>query len=329
MTSYRHTIAKFVEQIRQAVVLLVIIFLIRTFGFGLYQVPTGSMETTMLIGERFFADKFTYLFVKPKRGDIISFNDPCFPYSTNAVMRLMEEYIAIPFIGNWPSNWTKRIIGMPGDEVKGVIENGRAVIYLNGVTLDEPYINKYPLIAVTKMNQAQVSAAIEREAMDLIAQRRLDPGLFTNFVAHRLGFYLDFRSYDPSVSYEQQPFHKIKPDHVLKDQEGNPLLKLPTTANTEADATYAKREGENYWNGSDEFYVKLDDHHYWLMGDNRQGSKDSRYLGPVDGRLIHGRILFRIWSIDSDESWMIIDLLKHPIEFWTRVRWSRFFQSVA
>ena len=62
--------------IKEILALLTIVFLIRTFGFGLYQVPSGSMETTMLVGERFFADKFTYLFTAPKRGDIISMNEP-------------------------------------------------------------------------------------------------------------------------------------------------------------------------------------------------------------------------------------------------------------
>ena len=52
-------------------------------------------------------------------------------------------------------------------------------------------------------------------------------------------------------------------------------------------------------------------------------------FGPVDGGLIHGRILFRIFSMDSDEDWMILDLIKHPIDFWTRFRWSRFLQWVS
>ncbi|MDZ4123965.1 MAG: S26 family signal peptidase, partial [Hydrogenophaga sp.] len=54
---------------REIFIILLVIFLIRTFGFGLYQVPTGSMETTMLVGERFFADKFTPLFRPIKQGD--------------------------------------------------------------------------------------------------------------------------------------------------------------------------------------------------------------------------------------------------------------------
>src|SRR5437016_14394289 len=73
--------------------LLLLVFLIRTFGFGLYQVPTGSMETTMLVGERFFADKFTYLFSKPKRSNIIAFNDVLYPYSTNPIKLWFENYV--------------------------------------------------------------------------------------------------------------------------------------------------------------------------------------------------------------------------------------------
>ena len=93
------------KSIVEFVGLLLLVFLIRTFGFGLYQVPTGSMETTMLVGERFFADKFTYLFSKPQRGNIIAFNDVLFQYSTNPVKLWFENYVY------GPSNVTKRVIG--------------------------------------------------------------------------------------------------------------------------------------------------------------------------------------------------------------------------
>src|SRR3989337_1425775 len=107
-------------QISEFAFLLLIVFLIRTFGFGLYQVPSGSMETTLLVGERFFADKFSYLFREPAYGDVISFNEPpvSFNYSNNKLVNLFQRYV-------WgPSNWTKRVIGIPGDEVHGVIEDG-------------------------------------------------------------------------------------------------------------------------------------------------------------------------------------------------------------
>src|SRR3989304_2199400 len=90
----------FLSSVAEFAFLLTIVFLVRTFIFGLYQVPTGSMETTMLVGERFFADKLSYNFRHPRHGEIIAFNDPSFKYSTNALMKIFQRYA-------WgPSNWT-------------------------------------------------------------------------------------------------------------------------------------------------------------------------------------------------------------------------------
>jgi len=328
MTSLRKTGAYFLEQTGQFIFLLAIVFLIRTFGFGFYQVPTGSMEHGMLVGDRFLADKFSYLFVTPKYNDIIAFNDPTFPYSPNSLIRIIQEYISIPFIGEWPTNWTKRVIGLPGDEIKGTIEDGKPVIYRNGEKLEEPYVNTYPLIGLLKMSHEQVSKSIEQEAVDLISEHRLEPGLFGQFVAHRYGAYVEWRSYDPSVPYDKQPWYRMSDERILKDHDGHPVLKLAYTPNREPEAFYAKEDGESHWNGSDEFYVKLKPHQYWVMGDNRGNSKDSRYLGPIDKRLIHGKIFFRVFSVDSD-NWLILDLIFHPIKFFQSIRWSRFLQSVA
>ena len=64
------------------------------------------------------------------------------------------------------------------------------------------------------------------------------------------------------------------------------------------------------------------------MGDNRLGSFDSRGWGVLDGKLIHGKILLRLFSVDSHDSWMIFDLISHPFDFFTRIRWSRWLQFV-
>ena len=192
-----------------------------------------------------------------------------------------------------PSNWTKRVIGEPGDHVKGIIEDGKPAVYINGNKLDEPYLNQYPLL----MSAKQVSGGIAIET----------------------------RSYDPSMPDWNQPFYRIDSAYVLPEQfkdnfegvsvgKGGRLFKEPHTPDVYNNKVM------------DEFDWKLNDHQYWLMGDNRRGSSDSRYLGPIDQRLIHGKILFRIWSVDSNESWWIWDLIKHPVDFWKRLRWNRFFQ---
>jgi signal peptidase I len=265
-------------------VILPVAFLIRTFGFGLYQVPTGSMETTLLVGERFFADKLSYWFRKPVRGEIIAFDDPTHRYSSNPVTNLWQRYVS------WNvSNWTKRVIGVPGDHVKGVIEEDHPVVYVNDKKLDENgYLNKYPIIMVWKSSQSSPYRYQQRE--------------------------YDLRSFDPAIPWDKQIYYKINPSliyvdpHTLESQVKYPGVPSPT--------------------GEDVFDIKLGENQYWVMGDNRKGSSDSRVWGPLDGKLIHGKIIYRIWSMDTDESWWFIDLLKNPINFWKKVRWNRCFQWV-
>lgn len=310
----------FLASVGEFVFLLIIVFLIRTFGFGLYQVPTGSMETTMLVGERFFADKFSYNFRKPRYGEIISMNDPEYRYSSNPIMNLFQHYV-------WgPSNWTKRVIGVPGDVIKGVIEDGKPVVYRNGEKLNEPYINKYPLIHVLKQDIEDLRQQIEKDIQGMTRGYKVDQDAINNYIQQRLRHETTYRSYDSSVAYNEQPFYDIVENRIIRDEEGNPELLIPGTAIMPKNGKTTPDETRNNWNRSDVFYVKLGEGEYWGMGDNRLGSHDSRFFGIIKEREIHGRIIFRIWSIDSDEAWWIVDLIKHPIDFWTRVRWSRFFQ---
>jgi len=297
--------------------LLLLVLAIRVFLFGLYQVPTGSMETTMLVGERFFADKLSYFFRKPVRGDIISFNDPEFRYSSNPVMNILQQYVFGPFPFNLgPANWTKRVIGVPGDHVEGRVEDGKPVVYVNGNKLDEPYLNKYPLMRVWKQDLDSMLSQLHKDVRETFGDVKIDPETLEQFAVRHLDCCP--RSYDPSVSYENQPFYRINPARIVPMD-----LLYPGTLIRPDFTEISVRSGANFWNGSDVFSIKLGDDEYWCMGDNRLGSRDCRSFGPIKGKNIHGRILFCIWSIDSNESWWIWDLIKHPIDFWTRVRWGR------
>ncbi len=312
----------FLASVREFVVLLLIVFLIRTFGFGLYQVPTGSMETTMLVGERFFADKFSYIFRKPRRSEIIAMNDPTYDYSDSTFVNVFQRYV-------WgPANWTKRVIGIPGDRIRGTIGDGKPAVYLNGKKLDEPYLNKYPLIHVWKQDFDDLRAQIESKLEGLFRGRMVDQSLMDKVISKKLAGQETFRSYDPNISFDQQPFYRLNEGRVIRDEEGNMELRWPGVPIRPSNglSTATKRR---HWDGSDEFYIELGSDEYWCMGDNRLGSKDCRVFGPIKEQQIHGRIILRIWSIDSDESWWILDLIKHPIDFWKRIRLNRFFQLVG
>ncbi len=57
--------------------------------------------------------------------------------------------------------------------------------------------------------------------------------------------------------------------------------------------------------------------HYWLMGDNRDQSLDSRYMGPIPRRVIRGKPLFIYYSYDKR------DLDAAFPRFVTAARWGR------
>ncbi len=297
---------------------IVVIFAVRTFGFGLYQVPTGSAETTMLIGESFFADKLTYWFRAPRRGEIISLNDVTFKYSSNPVKKLFQYYV-------WgPTNVTKRLIAVPGDTIRGVIEDGKTAVYLNGEKLNEPYLNQYPLIGIYGIDPK----TIEKENLKYVLSGQISMEELQSFSSEQASYSTRWKTYDPSKPFDHQPFYNIKESGVRRNKAGEIELRWPGTPLEKSKHHKAFRVGNSYWNGTDEFYVELGKNQYWGMGDNREGSYDCRFFGPIDGSLIHGKMLFRIFSVDSAHTWIIFDLLRHPIDFFKRIRWSRCLQFV-
>jgi signal peptidase I len=278
------------DLIETLIIFVPLAFLIRTFFYGLYRVPTGSMETTLLVGEFFISDKLTPWFIPFKRGDIIAFNAPNYPYSDNPFVNWWENYV-------WgPQNWTKRIIGLPGEHLEGKIEDGHPVIYINGQKLDEPYINKYPLLPIWQCGVPSLQELYRSGET----------------ICNKPHTYV---SYDPSKPFNKQSFYNINPAWV--DLQGILPIRYPGTPLEE-----------------DLFDVQLGEDEYFALGDNRLGSWDARFEGAFPGhklpkKLIHGKIVFRLFSVDSHESWFLLDPIKHPIDFWKRVRWSRCMQRVA
>lgn len=123
------------ETVKVIIQALLIAFVIRTFLFQPFNIPSGSMVETLLVGDYLFVSKYAYGYSQysfpfgfvpvpgrvfgsePERGDVVVFKLP----KDNAT-----DYI-------------KRVMGMPGDEIQ--VRDG--IVYINGEGVERERIADY------------------------------------------------------------------------------------------------------------------------------------------------------------------------------------------
>jgi signal peptidase I len=109
----RRVLRECIEILVIIVIAVILTSLLKAFVIDQYEIPTGSMEPTIEIGDRLFAEKVSYHFTEPNPGDIVTFNDP-----------IEGGRVLI-----------KRCIAVGGQTVDLV--DGKVVV--DGEALDEPY----------------------------------------------------------------------------------------------------------------------------------------------------------------------------------------------
>ncbi|WEV53268.1 signal peptidase I [Bifidobacterium sp. ESL0704] len=102
-------------------VFVVVLALLRIFVIGVYEIPSGSMEDTIQVGDRLVTNRLARPMNKLRRGDVIVFKDPA-------------HWLA-GTDNHGSSDLIKRLIGMPGDVV--ACKGHGAPITVNGVAIDE------------------------------------------------------------------------------------------------------------------------------------------------------------------------------------------------
>ncbi|MBI1819852.1 MAG: signal peptidase I [Nitrospirae bacterium] len=110
------------EYARSLLIAFILSIAIKVTVVEAFVVPTGSMEPTIAIGDRFFSNKFIYRFRPPKEGEIVIFTPPAQAAASGG----------IPFV--------KRVIGIEGDWIE--IKEG--TVYVNSKPAEEKYIKESP-----------------------------------------------------------------------------------------------------------------------------------------------------------------------------------------
>ncbi len=206
---------------------IVVVFLLRSFLFEPFKIPSGSMIPTLMIGDLILVNKYHYGLRLPvvntrlttgnlpQRGDVMVFRYPPKP---------SLDYI-------------KRVVGVPGDEIS--------------------YLNKRLVINGKAVATAALPDFFEEDAMRYFKQFEETLGERR----HRL------------LSNESSPGH------------ASPMENFPFLENCRYSA-----EG---------VVCKVPEGHYFMMGDNRDNSLDSRFWGFVPERNIVGRAFF-VWMNFGD-----------------------------
>lgn len=235
------------DTVRVIIHALILAFIVRVFLFQPFNIPSGSMIPTLLVGDYLFVSKYAYGYSRysfpfgpdlfsgriwaedPKRGDVVVFKLP----------RDNE------------TDYIKRVIGLPGDEIQMI----SGVLQINGVPVKKERIS-------------------------------------------------DFVLEDPSGRER----HLTRYRETLPNGVSYPVLDLV-----------------NEGIGDNTEIYKVPENHFFMMGDNRDNSTDSRFLsevGFVPFENLVGRAEIIFFSIHEDSSfWQV---WRWP----TDVRWSRIFQVV-
>lgn len=139
---HKNPVLQFLGELPGLIIMaFVLALLIKTFFVQAFFIPSGSMEPTLLPGDRVLVLKVPYYFHDPRRGDIIVFEDP--DPSSHPDRGAVGGFFHWMFQGLGvqrpdDEDFIKRVIGLPGETVWAKDGN----VYVDGTKLDEPYLTQ-------------------------------------------------------------------------------------------------------------------------------------------------------------------------------------------
>ena len=296
---------------------IVLVIFIQFLYLGNFKVPTGSMEPTIEIGDRFFSNMFLSRFKAPDRDNIVMFIEPVnekLKY-TKRLIALPSETIHISYNGNIEINGkvlkNKRIYskaGALGGNTWTVPKKGDII------SLKNPKL----LIKSDVMDFRQMKKSIKDGSLKDIENLSIDNMIFTvNGEIFREGLFAYITDRDEIMTLLSGE-ELIKNGKKFKIYSGHFFTTYTLSDRSKfkdyLDNEYTLVGGKFLLNGkaltgpisNKEILnrlimgenVTLKENYYFMLGDNTNNSYDSRYWGFVKESAIKGNLLLRYWPLN-------------------------------
>lgn len=253
---------------------IILVLIIQNFYLGNYVIPTGSMEDTILVGDRIFSNNVIYNFKKPQIGDIVAFKEP------------LDDV----------TMYTKRVVATPGDLLW--INEFDKKIYIN---LKESNLNREysieglirifgnPEVYVPKKGdkvrlKELIEFDMEENKLNLISTNEFLKRNY-KFEDYKYIFGIWNSKTLDQVSGIKNVNSRYRYTFILEEENNLDKLILPIL-----DFKYDKKIMTKLLSNEE---ILLNDDYYITLGDNTNNSNDSRYFGYVKESRIYGKLLFR------------------------------------
>ncbi|RFZ84597.1 signal peptidase I [Mucilaginibacter terrenus] len=329
--------------------------IIRGLLFSAFAIPSASMEGSLMTGDYLFVSKLAYGARMPMTPIAIPFTESTITNLNIKTYwdGLQLPYYRLPGLGkvkigdavvfNYPAevvprpvdmrvHYIKRCVGLPGDII--TIVDGQ--VYANGKAEKNHPQAQTSYIVTTDGNNLNPELIqnlhIEvRQQLDAANYEMIIPADSYNEFKATAGI----KSIKPVIEPKGAADIRVFPQSTLfKWNEDNfgPLLvpKIGTTIklNDSTTALYSRAievyehnklevKGKDIYindKKADTYTFKMN--YYWMMGDNRHNSEDSRFWGFVPEDHIVGKAVITWMSLDSEGS------------FFSKVRWNRIFRPI-
>ena len=257
------------EWVLTILVAVVAALIIRSFVFEPVRVDGASMNDTLADGEIMFVSKLDYASTwlsLPWQADEVKESMPRLATGFGSPSRF--DVVIARYPGRGDTNFVKRLIGLPGDRVR--IADG--YLYVNGEKYEEPYINDAYRTNSGSSGYSFDEVYIPKKGDKLTFE-------YTDENQNRIGVYVNGEGWGwRGISTEAVA---ADGDRIAYHRDGKLLLNGQDI--TQDTAKILELVGKEF---------ALEQDLYFVMGDHRNNSNDSRAQGPITRDMIVGHVRF-------------------------------------